>query len=302
MYSQITANKRKSWFLIIVFVLVVAGLGYIFSRALGNSGLFVFALIFSVGYAWISYFYSASLVLAVSRAHEVDKASAPELYRVVENLSITAGLPMPKVYIIEDSAPNAFATGRDPEHAVVAATTGILTKLDKTELEGVIAHELSHVGNYDIRLMALVTVLVSIIALLSDWFLRFTFFGGRNDDNEGGDQMQLIFMGIGLVLAILAPIIGSLMQLAVSRRREYLADASGALLTRYPEGLASALKRISSDKEPLEAANKATSGLYIVNPLREGVKGGGGWLAGLFSTHPPIEERIARLDAMEIKA
>lgn len=305
MYSQIDSNKRKSFFLIGAFIIIVAAIGWVFARALGNPILLYIAVIFSIIYAWISYYYSAQMTLAVSKAKEVQKKDAPELYRLVENLAITAGLPTPKVYIIDDDAPNAFATGRDPQHAVVAVTTGILDKLDKTELEGVIAHELSHVGNYDIRLMTLIVVLVAIIALLSDFFLRFTFWGGmgRDRDSEGGgDQMQLIFIVIGLILAILAPIIGTIMQLAISRKREYLADASGALLTRYPEGLAKALEKISADTEPLEEANKATANLYIVNPFRANIKDGHGkrsWFANLFSTHPPIEDRVKRLRGME---
>lgn len=297
-YHQIDSNKRKSWLLVGGFIIVVTIIGWVFSRALGSPALLIGATLFSLVYAFFSYFYSDSMVLAVSRAKQVQKKDAPELYRLVENLAITAGLPTPKVYIIEDTAPNAFATGRDPQRAVVAVTTGILAKLDKAELEGVIAHELSHVGNYDIRLMSLVVVLVSIIALLSDWFLRMTFWGRDSDDNGNG-QMQAVFMAAGLVLAILAPIIGTLIQLAVSRRREYLADASGALLTRYPQGLASALRKISADTEPLEAANKATANLYIINPLRANVKDPRKLFAGLFSTHPPVEERIKRLGEME---
>jgi heat shock protein HtpX len=209
------------------------------------------------------------------------------------------------VYIIADSAPNAFATGRDPEHAVVCVTEGLLQKLDKRELEGVIAHELSHIGNYDIRMMSLIAVLVSVIALLSDFFLRWGFFfgGDRDDNNNNGGQAQMIFMLLAIVLAIVAPIIGLLIQLAVSRKREYLADASGALLTRYPDGLASALKKIAGDTEPLEAANKATANMYIINPLRANVEGKGGksFAAKLFSTHPPTADRIKRLSEMGTK-
>ncbi len=303
MYTEVAKNKRNSWFLMFLFVLIVVALGWVFSKALGNSAILYVATAFAVVYAWVSYYYSDRIVLAVSNAREITKDQAPEFYRVVENMAMTAGLPMPKVFIIEDSAPNAFATGRDPQHAAVAATTGILQKLTKPELEGVIAHELSHVGNYDIRFMALVSVMVSIIALLSDWFLRFSFFGGRsrgNRDNESG-QLGMILMVVGIVLAILTPIIGSLLQLAVSRRREYLADASGALLSRNPLGLAHALAKLEEDTEPLEVANKATASLYIVNPLRANVEGGGGFVAGLFSTHPPIAERIKRLQAMEGK-
>jgi heat shock protein HtpX len=246
----------------------------------------------------VSYFFSDSITLALSRAKQIDLKSSPELYKIVENLTIAAGLPMPKVYIIDDTAPNAFATGRDPKHAVVCVTTGILQKLNKTELEGVLAHELSHVGNYDIRFMTLVVVLVGIITLLADWTLRMSMFGGgRRRDNNGGN----IFVIVGLVLTILSPIIATLIKLAVSRKREYLADASGALLTRYPEGLALALEKISADQEPLEAANKATAHLYIVNPFK--ARGGGdsrSWLANLFNTHPPIADRIKRLREMSL--
>lgn len=300
MYSNVAKNKRNSWLLIGVFIIVVALLGFVFSQALNNQAILYLAVGLSLLYTWVSYYNSDKMILAVSKAREVKKKDAPQLYRTVENLAITAGLPTPRVYIIEDSAPNAFATGRDPEHAVIAITSGLLDKLEKPELEGVIAHELSHVGNYDIRLMSLVTVLVSIIALLSDLFLRWGFFLG-GDDEGGGDNGngQAIFIIIALVLALVAPIIGLIIQMSVSRKREYLADASGALLTRYPEGLARALQKISSDTKPLEAANKATENLYIVNPMRANVEDKRKRFAGLFSTHPPIEDRIKKLKAME---
>jgi heat shock protein HtpX len=227
----------------------------------------------------------------------VTKEEEPEYYRTVENLCIGAGLPMPRLYIIEDSAPNAFATGRDPNHAVICVTRGLLQKMDHLELEGVIAHELSHIGNYDIRLMTLVVVLVGIVALLADFMFRFTIWGaGGRSSNRGrsGGSAVIIIYAVALLAAILAPIAAQLIRLALSRQREYLADASGALLTRYPEGLASALEKISADKEPLEAANKATAHLYIVSPLLEHQS----FLNNLFSTHPPIEERIRRLRSM----
>ena len=300
MYSQISANKRKSWLLIGVFIIIITLFGFLFAEVFNNSAILVWCLVISVVYAWISYYNSDKMVLAVSGAKEVQKKDAPELYRLVENLAMTAGLPTPRVYVINDASPNAFATGRDPKHAVVAVTTGILERLDKTELEGVLAHELSHVGNYDIRLMALVTVLVAVIAMLADWFLRFAFWGG--DDDNGGGQMQMILIAVGLALSILVPIIGTIIQLSVSRKREYLADASGALLTRYPKGLADALRKISDDTKPLKHANKATANLYIVNPLRENVKGTKrSWGASLFSTHPPIADRIKKLTEMEDK-
>ncbi len=299
-YTEISKNKFQSVLLIFFFLLVIIALGFVFSQIYNAPGLLVAAVLFSAVSALVSYYFSDSITLSLSRAKEVDRQGNPELYRLVENLTIAAGLPLPKIYIIEDTAPNAFATGRDPKHAVVCVTTGILQKLNKTELEGVIAHELSHVGNYDIRFMTLVVVLVGIVTLLADWMLRITFFGGRRrSNNSEGGQLQLIFLIAGLVLAMLSPLIGMLIQLAVSRKREFLADASGALLTRYPEGLASALRKINSDQEPLEVANKATAHLYIVNPL----KGQGGhvsWLAKLFNTHPPIEERIKRLKEMNL--
>ncbi|MFO0955136.1 MAG: M48 family metallopeptidase [Candidatus Saccharibacteria bacterium] len=302
MYTEVARNKRNSTFLVIAFLLITVGIGWVFSRATGNPAILYFAVGSSILYTWISYYNSDKMVLAASGAKQVDKKSAPELYRIVENLAITAGLPTPRVYIIDDTAPNAFATGRDPQHAVICVTSGLLTKLSKTELEGVIAHELSHVGNYDIRLMSLIAVLVSVIALLSDLFLRWgwMFGGGDDGDGGGGGNNNALFMFVALALAIVAPIIGVLIQLAVSRKREFLADASGALLTRYPEGLANALKKISADTEPLEAANKATANMYIINPLRDNVKAKDqrGFAAKLFSTHPPTTERIQRLEEM----
>jgi heat shock protein HtpX len=300
MYSQIAANKRRSFFLLVGFIVFVGGLGYVLSNAFGRPGFFIPTLIFAVVYAAISYFASAKIALAMSGAKPIAKKDAPELYRIVENLSIAAGLPMPQVYIIDDPSPNAFATGRDPHHAVVAVTTGILALLDKTELEGVIAHELSHVGNYDIRFMALVVALVSIVALLSDLFLRLSFWSNLDDDDNGGSNP--LMLAVGIIGALLAPLVASLVQLAISRRREYLADASGALLTRYPDGLANALAKIAHDPQGLKHVNSATAPLYISNPLK-GRKGGGfgQTLANLFSTHPPTEERIRRLHEMEGK-
>lgn len=247
--------------------------------------------------SFASYYYSDQMILGMSNAKQIKKSDNPELFRIVENLCIGAGIPMPKIYIIDDSAPNAFATGRDPNHSVVCVTTGILDKLDKVELEGVIAHELSHVQNYDIRLMSIVVILVGLVALLADFFMRSLWFGGgrRSRDDRGGNA-QGIFLLIGIVLAILSPLIATLIQLAVSRKREFLADASGALLTRYPEGLASALEKISKDKEPLEVANNATAHLYIINPFKDKISGS--WFANLFNTHPPIEERIKILRSM----
>jgi heat shock protein HtpX len=300
-YQAIGKNKTESWVLIFSFLIVITLLGFIFGQVYNNPAIVIFAVVFSVVSALISYYYSDAITLAISRARQVDRQAAPELFRLVENLTIAAGLPLPRIYIIDDTAPNAFATGRDPQHAVVCVTSGILQKLDKTELEGVIAHELSHVGNYDIRVMTLVVVLVGTITLLADWFLRFSFFGGRRRGNDrGGDQLGLILMIAGIVLAVLSPIIATLIKLAVSRQREYLADASGALLTRYPEGLARALEKISKDTEPLEEANKATAHLYIVNPLKGQEGRSAGWFASLFNTHPPIADRIKRLREMNL--
>ncbi len=280
--------------MLIFFLIFVIGLAWVFSYIYDIRWLLPLAVFVALFQAFFSYWWSDKITLAISSAREVKKSDFPELYRIVENLSITAGLPIPKVYVIEDSAPNAFATGRDPSHATIAVTTGLLKKLNKTELEGVIAHELSHIGNYDIRLMTVVVVLVGIVALISDWVLRFTFWGGRGR-SRGAGQIQLIMIVVGLLLALLAPVIAILIKLSLSRKREYLADADGALLTRYPEGLASALEKISLDRTPLKRANKATAHLYITNPLENHKKDGIGFFANLFNTHPPAKERIKRL-------
>jgi heat shock protein HtpX len=306
-YDHISKNKTESWILIFSFLVIISLLGFVFSQIYNTPQILYFAVGFSIITSFISYYFSDSITLAMSQAKEVNRQSAPDLFRLVENLTIAAGLPMPKVYVIEDTALNAFATGRDPEHAVVCFTTGILQRLEKTELEGVVAHELSHIGNYDIRVMTLVVVLVGTITLLADWMLRASFFGNRkSSDREGGGQIKLILMIAGILLAVLSPIIATVIKLAVSRKREFLADASGALLTRYPEGLARALEKISSDKEPLEAANKATAHMYIVNPFHEDSKLNAnsaksrGWFSSLFNTHPPVEERIERLRRMNL--
>jgi heat shock protein HtpX len=292
MYSQIASNKRRSIFLVFGFVILIGLLDYVFSRGFGQPSLFIPILVVAVLYAVITYFFSSQIALGMSGARQIEQKDAPDLYHVVENLSIAAGLPMPKVYIIDDRSPNAFATGRDPAHAVVCVTSGILPLLDKSELEGVIAHELSHVGNYDIRFMAVVVALVSVVAIVSDLFLRLSFWT-RGDRESESNQ---IFFILGIVGAILAPLVAVVIQFAVSRQREYLADSSGALLTRYPEGLARALEKISQNPRPMTHANSATSPLYISNPLK------GRSLAGIFDTHPPLEDRIKRLRAMEDKA
>lgn len=295
-YSAISKNIWKSYLIIALFVIFAGTVAYIIGQATGDGaswGLLIF--IMAIVYSFISYFYSDKIVLATSGAKQIQKKDNPELFRIVENLSIGDGIPMPRVYIINDPSPNAFATGRDPKHAAVAATTGILAVLNKAELEGVLAHELSHVKNYDTRLLAITAVLVGFISLLTNMFMNTLFWGGFRGNNNRNNN-GAVFLVIALVLAILAPIIASLIQLAVSRKRELLADASGALLTRYPEGLASALEKISSDPRPLHSASEATAHLYIVNPFKN--KGFNGWVTNLFSTHPPIEERIKILRSM----
>ncbi len=281
-----------------LFFVFVIGVGFVFSRAQNNPGILYFAVIFSVLMNVGAYWWSDKLVLAMSRAKPIEKKDAPELYRIVENLCITAGLPLPKIYIIDEAAPNAFATGRNPKHAVVAVTIGLLDRLEKSELEGVIAHELSHIGNRDMLVSTIAVVLVGFVALLSDWFFRFSFLGGRRRDRDGGGQIQGIFMIAGIILAILAPLIATLIRLAISRKREFLADASGALLTRHPEGLARALEKISADPNQLSTANHATAHLYISNPFKN--HGATGFLTKLFMTHPRVEERVAALKGLKI--
>jgi heat shock protein HtpX len=291
-YEEIAANKRRSFFLIFLFGIFLLLLGWIFgmSYGAGEAGV-AMALAVALVISLVTFFWGDKMVLGISRARPVDRKQNPYLANVVEGIAIAAGVPAPKAFIIDDSAPNAFATGRNPENSSVAVTTGLLKKLNRLELEGVIAHEMSHIKNFDIRYAMLVAVLVGTVALVSDWMRRSFFYRGRRKKGGAGGGLIVI---IALVLAILAPIVAQLIRLAISRQREYLADASGALLTRYPEGLASALEKISKDREPLEAANKATAHLYIVNPLLEHR----GKLNSLFSTHPPAEERIRRLRAM----
>jgi len=297
-YDRIGDNRRNTWLLLLTFVLLVGGFVFAMGIILGLpypiAPIIVIPVII---FALFSYYSSTRITLAISRAHEVTREEEPELFRTVENLCIGAGLPMPKVYVIEDGSPNAFATGRDPDHAVVCVTRGLLQKLDHLELEGVIAHELSHIGNYDIRLMTVVVVLVGVIALLADFMLRLTIWGagGRSSNRDrGGGYVTLIIYAVAIIAIILTPIAAQLIKLALSRQREYLADASAAELTRYPEGLARALEKIAADTDPLEEANKATAHLYICNPLHEHSS----FLNNLFSTHPPIEKRIALLRAL----
>lgn len=299
-YTQVSANRFKTWLIMFFFSMFVVAVVYIFARGFGfdspsSLGFVGMALIVTGVINFFSYFYSDKMVMAISRAKQIQKKDHPQLFRTIENLSIASGLPMPKVYIIDDSAPNAFATGRNPKHSSIAFTTGILDKLSNLELEGVAAHELSHVGNRDTLVMTVVSVLVGTVALLADWYLRSLWFSNR--DNDSDNKGNAIFMVLALILAILAPIIGTLIQLAVSRKREFLADASGALLTRNPDSLADALLKISKDTEPLEVANRATEPLYIVNPFKgKNMKVA---FASLFNTHPPVEERVKALRAMQ---
>lgn len=299
-WDHVSSNIFKTYLIMFLFSIFAFGFVYLIAYSLGFGeadllSILGFALIFIGISNFISWYFSDKIVLSVSNAKPVSLESNRQLYRTVENLCIAAGLPVPKIYTIDDSAPNAFATGRDPKHGVICFTTGILSKLNKQELEGVTAHELSHIGNRDTLMMSVVSVLVGTIALLADWYMRSMMFGGRdNDRNNNG-----ILLAFGILAAILAPIIASLIQLAVSRKREFLADASGVLLTRYPEGLASALKKISGDNEPLEVANRGTAHLYIVNPLKGSQALDG--FSKLFSTHPPIADRIKALNEMEGK-
>ena len=299
LYTQKSSNVRKTWLLFTVFLIVIIGIGWAFSRIYANPSILYFAVVFSVLMNVIAYWYSDKIVLKMARAIPIEHKSAPELYHIVENLSITAGLPMPKIYLIRENQPNAFATGRNPKHAVVAVTEGLLEKLDRSELEGVLAHELSHVGNRDMLLSTVVVVLVGFISIISDMFLRSAFWGGlgRRDDREGG-QAGAILMIVGIALSILAPIAAMLIQLAISRKREFLADSSGALLTRYPEGLASALQKISSDSTPMRVANNTTAHLWLDDPFKGQKKTS--WLRKLFMTHPPVEERIKCLREMSV--
>ena len=293
-YNAISSNKWKTWITMILFVAFITTFIYVMSKALGLDvlGMTGLALVLSGIMSIGSFYYSDKLVLATTGAKQITKNDFPKFYRTVENLSIAAGLPMPKVYVVNDPSPNAFATGRDPKHAVVAATTGLLDMMNDAELEGIIGHELSHVKNYDIRLAGILAILVGFIVILSDMFLRVSIFRSFGD-NRGGNAPMVI---IALILAILSPIAASLIQLAVSRKREFLADASGALLTRYPEGLASALEKLAKDHTPPKTASNATAHLFIENPFdNKKVKNK---FTGLFNTHPPLEERVKILRNM----
>jgi len=286
-YGQIAANKRKTVLLMVVFIVLVAGLGWLFGAYVDEPLITPYVLVGAGIYVLITYFTGSKLALSINGAKEIQKSDNPRLWRMVENLSITEGMPMPKVYIMDDPAPNAFATGRDPNHAIVAATTGLLDMMDDQELQGVMAHELGHVKNYDIRVSMVAFALVAVISILADIMLRMTWFRNRDNDNGG----QLFFI-MGIAAAILAPLVATMIQLAISRRREYLADATGALSTRYPEGLARALEKIGAYGSTMRKQNASTAHLFFANPLRKSS------FSGLFSTHPPVDERVRRLREM----
>lgn len=304
-WDHVSQNIFKTYLIMFFFalftvvIIYVIALGFGYGKT-GGFGLIGLALILAGIMNLVSYYFSDQIVLGISGAKEIKHTEDPKLYHLVENLCLAAGLPLPKVYLINDSAPNAFATGRDPQHSAIAVTSGLLDKLNKQELEGVIAHELSHIGNRDTLLMSVVSILIGSIALLSDWFLRSMFWGGDHDSNNKGSA---IWIALALLAAVLAPLIATLIQLAISRKRELLADASGVLLTRHPEGLANALLKISADREPLEVANRGTAHLYIVNPLkglpanRQGQEAKA-WFASLFNTHPSLEARVKALKEM----
>lgn len=294
-YEAVDANKRKSALVVLFFILFVSLVVWVFAQALGW-GLWTvgFALVLSGLMSFGSYWYSDKIILSLSKARPADRKRDFHFYTVTENLAMAAGLPKPRLYVIDDPSPNAFATGRDPEHAVVCATTGLLQKLDRTELEGVVAHELSHVGNYDIRVMSIVAVLAGLVIILADFFFRISLYGGRG--NRRGTHPAILVLAF--VLVLLSPVVASAIKAAVSRRREFLADASAAKLTRFPDGLARALEKIARDPHPLREASKATAHMYIENPLRKHKRDAIGWFSGLFNTHPPVEERIKTLRAM----
>jgi heat shock protein HtpX len=298
LYQQAESNIYKTWLLISLFLAFIVVMGWLFSRAFGSPAILLFAVLFSAIMSIASYWWSDKIVLSINGARPIEKRDNPELYRIVENLSIAMGLPMPRPYIIPSGALNAFATGRDPKHGVVAVTAGILQVLDRSELEGVLAHEMSHIGNRDTLVATVVAILAGLVVVIADWFLRFSFWGGRGrNDREEGNAGALLFV-VGLLFAILAPIAAQMIQLAVSRKREFLADASGALSTHNPEGLARALEKISQAPY-LATASNATAHMYIASPFTERQKKTS-WLVRLFMTHPPIEERIAILRGMKL--
>lgn len=290
-YSHQSKNIELTWLYLSIFLLVVIGIGYIFAGLYGNSSILYIAVAFSVITSFASYWWSDKIVLSMSHAEPVDRESNRELYTLVENLAITAGMPLPKIYIIQDEALNAFATGRNPEHGVICFTTGILARLSRVELEGVAAHELSHIKNRDTLVSTVVVILAGFISILADMFQRTLLFGGSRDSDNRNHGPLII---VGIVLSLLAPLAAFLIRMAISRKREFLADASGALLTRYPEGLASALEKISADPKPVDTASSATAHLYISNPFKSGS------LMKLFMTHPPVEERLQALRDMNL--
>lgn len=286
MYKQIAANKRRTIFIMIGFVVIISVIAAIFAYVYNDYKIALFALVISAVYAVVQYYAAGSLTAAITGAREIEKKDNPRFYNIVENLALTTGLPMPKVYIIDDAAPNAFATGRDPEHAIVAATSGIIDIMDDKELTAVMAHEMSHVKNYDIRVSMIVFGLVSLVGVFSDLAYRMVFYGSRRRDEEGSPVGYILLVAA----AILAPIFAAIAQMAVSREREYLADASAVNITRYPEGMINALKKLQAHSQPMKNQNSATEAMYINNPLRKG------FFSNLFSTHPPIEKRIERLE------
>lgn len=297
-YKNADSNVRKTWFLLTGFLVLIIALGWLFSYLLDSSAILYFAAVLSIFMSFGSYWWSDKIVLTMYGAKPIEHNQNPGLYHIVENLCITAGLPVPKIYILPEIQPNAFATGRDAKHAVIAVTKGLLGRLDKTELEGVLAHELSHIGNKDMLLSTIVAILAGIVAMLANMFMRVSFWSGSRRSNDREDNAGAILMVLGIFAAILAPIAASLVQLAISRKREFLADADGALLTRYPEGLASALEKISSDQTPMRIKNDAASSLFIDSPYKGKQKIH--WFAKLFTTHPPVEERIKALRDMEV--
>ena len=296
LYTQHDTNIRKTWLLMTVFFVLIIAVGFLFSQAYGSPDILYIAVALSVGMNFMAYWKSDSIALAMSHARPIARTGHEEIYRIIENLCITAGLPMPRIYLIPDRQINAFATGRNKEHSAIAVTQGALDRLDKIELEGVLAHELSHVGNNDILVSSVTVVLAGLISILANFFIRISFFGGRDRDREGNGGA--LVMTVALVAAILAPIAATMIQLAVSRKREFLADASGALLTRYPEGLANALERIAEDQQPMKMASNSTAHLFISNPFKG--KEGASWFTRLFMTHPPLEERIKILRNMSV--
>lgn len=296
LYTQSESNIRKTYFYLFCFILLIIGIGWLLSYIFESTFLLWFAVVFSVLSSFYSYWNSDKIVLSLSRAKPVKKEDYPELYRMTENLAISSGLPMPRLFIINDLQPNAFATGRNPEHAVIGVTTGLLERLDKAELEAVIAHELGHIGNNDILLSSIIVVLVGTVVLVADFFFRTAFYGSIGRSREGGGQALVLIGAVAFV--VIAPLLAQLMKLAISRKREYLADSTAALTTRYPEGLARALEKISKDPNQLRTANDATAHLYFVSPFRG--KEQNSWFRKLFLTHPPIEDRIKKLKGIEV--